>query len=257
MCYYSYKVVYTNMKRLHCIKSTLCTLLLPAVYASFSILLLLFTSCSFTMTATLRSDNQIEVSYSGAIKPKMTELLKGFNSAPGAKNSPLISAASVSASLLKISELSRISVKETDSQALVGSLWITDPEKLSRRFPFISHKLGSGESVLTFMVSRESAPQLLSLFTEDVRDYLDALMAPVVSGEKLTNAEYLALVASVYGKTIAQEIESSRLALDIKVPGKISKVIGGTAAESRASFSIPLVDLLVLQKPLIYQVLWN
>ncbi|MCA1950714.1 MAG: hypothetical protein LDL24_09085 [Treponema sp.] len=209
------------------------------------------------MTATLRSDQQIEVSYSGAIKPKMAELLKGFNSAPGAKNSPLLSAASVSASLQKISELSSISVKETDSQALVGSLWITDSEKLSRRFPFISQKLGSGESVLTFTVSRESAPQLLSLFTQDVRDYLDALMAPVVSGEKLTNAEYLALVTSVYGKTIAQEIESSRLTLDIQVPGKIAKVIGGTAAESRASFSIPLLDLLVLQKTLNYQVVWN
>ncbi|WP_304226101.1 hypothetical protein [Gracilinema caldarium] len=216
-----------------------------------------FVSCSFSMTATLRSDQQIEVSYSGAIKPKMAELLKGFNSASGAKNSLLISAASVSASLQKISELSRISVKETDAQALAGSLWITDPEKLSRRFSFISQKLGSGESVLTFTVSRESAPQLLSLFTQDVRDYLDALMAPVLSGEKLTNAEYLALVTSVYGKTIAQEIESSRLALDIQVPGKITKVIGGTAAESRASFSIPLLDLLVLQKTLNYQVVWN
>lgn len=231
--------------------------MLPAVYVAFGTLSLLLASCSFSMTATLRSDNQIEISYSGAVKPKMAELLTGFNSSPGAKNSPLISAVSVSASLQKIAELSRISVKETEAQTLVGSLWITDPEKLSHRFPVVSHQLGPGESVLIFTISKESAPQLLSLFAQDVRDYLDALMAPVVSGENMSNAEYLSLVSSVYGKTIAQEIESSRLALDIKVPGKISKVIGGAAAGSRASFSISLVDLLVLQKPLIYQVHWN
>jgi len=60
-----------------------------------------------------------------------------------------------------------------------------------------------------------------------------------------------------YGKTIAQEIEASRIYLEIQVPGTVTRIVGGTGTAKGAVFSIPLVDILVLQKPLIYQIVWK
>lgn len=214
-------------------------------------------ACSFSMVATLRSDQQVDLSYTGAIKPKVAALLSDLGGTAKSSDRPLISAASVTASLQKIPELSQIVAKNQVPQGLEGRLRVANPEKLSQRFPFVTQKLGSGASLFSLTLSRETTPQLLSLFTAEVRDYLDALMAPIASGEKQTSGEYLALLTSVYGKTIAQEIESSLISLEIQVPGTITQVIGGTWTGNRAVFNIPLVDLLVMQKPLVYQISWK
>jgi hypothetical protein len=95
------------------------------------------------------------------------------------------------------------------------------------------------------------------LLSPEVRDYLSALMAPVATGETLTQKEYLALVQSVYGKGLAEEIASAKITLTIDFPGTISVIQGGKATKNRGVFTIPLGDLLVLERPLRYEVAWQ
>lgn len=220
-------------------------------------LFFVLTSCSLSVVATLRPDRQVDIIYSGEVKPKVASLLQAFGGATQAESEPLISATSVTASLEKIPELSSIMTKNLDPQGLEGKLSITNPEKLSARFSFMDQTFGTDESVFNLRITRESAPELLALFSPEVRDYLDALMAPISSGETLTLTEYRSLLTSVYGKTIAQEIETSHVSLEIRVPGRVLRVVGGTSSGSRAVFVIPLQDLLVLQKPLLYQIAWK
>ena len=73
--------------------------------------------------------------------------------------------------------------------------------------------------------------------------------------------EYLELVASFYNVTISNEIASSRIRASIEFPGSVRNVIApgrtGTFSGRRANFDIPLLDLLVLETPLVYEVTWN
>jgi hypothetical protein len=98
---------------------------------------------------------------------------------------------------------------------------------------------------------------MLLLVSPDVSDYLSALMAPVATGEELSKQDYLALVSSVYGKGIAAEIADARVSLDLELPGTVLSAPGGTFSGRRASFKVPLTDLLVLERPLLYEIRWK
>jgi hypothetical protein len=82
-------------------------------------------------------------------------------------------------------------------------------------------------------------------------------MAPVATGEQLTKQEYLELVASVYRKELAAEISAARIRARVEFPGTVVSVRGGTFSGSSAEFDVPLIDLLVLENRLSYEVVWR
>jgi hypothetical protein len=98
---------------------------------------------------------------------------------------------------------------------------------------------------------------MLAYISPDIVAYLSALMAPLATGEAMTKKEYLALIASIYGSGIADEIAAAFFNATIDLPGPVQSVKGGTFSGKRAEFAIPLVDLLVLEKPLTYEVVWK
>jgi hypothetical protein len=110
---------------------------------------------------------------------------------------------------------------------------------------------------LTITLDRDSAPRILSLLSEEVTAYLAALMAPAVTGEVLSRADYLEQVGWIYGRTVANEIAAARITVRIDFPGPISSIRGGTFSGAQARFELPLADLLVLEKPLEYEVRWR
>jgi hypothetical protein len=121
----------------------------------------------------------------------------------------------------------------------------------------IAYEQGPAGGRLTITIDRASGPSLLALISQDVKDYLSALMAPVSTGEPLSRAEYLALVSAVYGRGIAEEISAARIRLSIDFPGPVLSAQGGSFTGSRAQFEVPLADLLVLESPLVYEVRWH
>ena len=88
----------------------------------------------------------------------------------------------------------------------------------------------------------------------DVTDYLDLLMAPVYTGEELTEQEYLELFASVYGESFAKDFENTNFVVQINILEKIQNI--ETAKDNIASVNfegnvanikIPLYKLLCNQ----------
>ena len=106
-------------------------------------------------------------------------------------------------------------------------------------------------------ISRENGPVIIELLSPQIADFLNALMAPLATGEELSRLEYLELVASFYNRAISEEIAASRIRASIDFPGTVTSVQGGTFSGRRVTFDIPLLDLLVLETPLSYSVLWN
>ncbi len=112
---------------------------------------------------------------------------------------------------------------------------------------------------MTLTLSPEVLRGLYDSMDEQTRGYVDLFMAPAFTGERMDAAEYAALVASVYGKDLADELSSAVMELSLAVPkGKkaLSASSGAKVAGRRASFQLPLLDLLVLTEERSYSVSW-
>jgi hypothetical protein len=100
----------------------------------------------------------------------------------------------------------------------------------------------------------------MALLSTDAIDYLTALMAPVVLEEYIPRDEYLSLVSSLYGRPLADEISEAVIHAAMDFPGPITSFntsgTGLSVSGSRAIFDIPLLDLLLLERPLSWEVVW-
>jgi hypothetical protein len=148
-------------------------------------------------------------------------------------------------------------VEGTIAVSRIGEFLMLPESQGGGRIRFIQYEQGPGGGRLVISLDRDSAPQLFSLISGEVTEYLSALMAPAATGEILTRAEYLDLVASVYGKPVAGEIAAARIHAVLDFPGPVGAVRGGSFQGSRVQFEVPLLDLLVLESPLSYEVTWK
>ena len=72
-------------------------------------------------------------------------------------------------------------------------------------------------------------------------------MAPVFLGEAVPKDEYVDLIASVYGKALADEASRAKIKISFFAPN------GEKAVKT---IECPLVDLLTAAKPLVFSAAW-
>ncbi|MBQ3688106.1 MAG: hypothetical protein II932_09750 [Treponema sp.] len=113
---------------------------------------------------------------------------------------------------------------------------------------------------LTLNLSPATMRALYASMDLQTRSYVDLFMAPVFTGEPMSGGEYTALIASVYGKDLAQEIADARMEITLSAPrGEKAASCSNAGAKlsgRSARFSIPLLDLLVLEEPQSYRITW-
>jgi hypothetical protein len=230
-------------------------------------LTLLFGSCSARLDGALRRDGTAALTLEAALEPRMAALIRSLaalsrDAGPPPAEAPLIDGVAISRSLAVAPGIAGAALVNTGPEAVAGSVTISRVDELlalpgTREERLIAYEQDGAGGRLTITIDRVSGPSLLALISQDVKDYLSALMAPVSTGEALSRTEYLALVAAVYGRGIAEEIAAARIRLAIDFPGPVLSAQGGSVSGSRARFEVPLADLLVLERPLVYEVRWH
>jgi len=234
-----------------------------AIFVIFITLLVLFTSCTAGITGTIRAGGTAEISAQASLGPRTLALMKSLKGFMGDESSaPLLDGRTIGASLAASPGIRSVSLRNTSPSALEGVISASDLGNFlaTGEGKFITYVDRPSNSSIVVVLDRNSAPLLISALSPEVEEYLSALMAPVITGEIITNGEYLDIVASVYGRPLADEIASARIKAQIEFPRQPLAVLGGNAASSgqgrRAEFDIPLLDLLVLERPLRYEVTW-
>jgi hypothetical protein len=230
-------------------------------------LFVLFASCSAQLTGQLAQDASGTVQLQAGLEPNMTALIRSLGSlnAGGTVNTqsgqPLLDAAAVNKSLGAAPGVKASSLRNTGRDRIDGTVTVSKIDDLlaagDRRFIRYEAPAGGAPGRLTIHLDRGLGPRILSYISPEAGDYLSALMAPVATGEALSKKEYLELVASIYGKNIADEIAASTIRAAISFPGQIQSVRGGGFSGREARFETPLADLLVLENPLDYEVVWR
>jgi hypothetical protein len=231
---------------------------------------LFFASCAARISGSLQANGQAALNIYAALEPRMTALIARLANAgspvPGGQQSvPILNGPAISASMSAAPGVASVSFKNTAPSAIEG------PVKVSRIGDFLAGgKTGgfisfeqsppgapSGGGRCVISINLDSGPKILALISPDIGDYLAAIMAPLATGEVLTKAKYLEEVSLVWGKGIADEIANASIRASIDFPGQVQSVKGGTFSGRKAEFNIPLLDLLVLETPLSYEVTWR
>ena len=221
-------------------------------------LIIFFPSCSAKINAQLQQGGSGTVQLQANLEPNMTALIRSFMSMGGVQPGTLLDAAVLNRSLQAASGISSAALRNTGPEKVEGTIGVSRINDLLNAGAnrFVQYEAGATSGKLGIHLDRSITPNLLMQIYPDAVDYLSALMAPAATGEALTRANYLSLVESVYGKALANEIASSRVTAAITMPGAVKSVKGGTFSGREARFDIALVDLLVLEQPLDYEIIW-
>jgi hypothetical protein len=234
-----------------------------------TVILLLLMGCSGRIDGNLRQDGSAELSLEINIEPRMGAMLRSLSSlgarSPADRSAPVISGPAIARSMAAAPGILSVDLANTGPSGIAGTLGVSRVDGLlampgapeRRRFIALGSGGETGENRLSIVLDREIAPLLLAMISSDMRDYLSALFAPAATGDFLSKAEYLELVEDIYGKALAEEIAAAEIAVTIGFPGAISSVKGGTFDGASAVFNIALADILVLENPLEYEVLWK
>lgn len=240
----------------------------PVVFILAAAMLALLGGCSGRIDGSLRQDGAAELSLDINIEPRMSAMLRSLSSLAGRqgdRNAPVINGPAIARSLAAAPGILSADLANTGPAGIAGTVRASRVDELfampgvPERKRFITLGIGQepGDKRLSAFLDRETAPLLLAMISADVRDYLSALFAPAATGDALTRAEYLDLVEDIYGKALADEIAAAEIAVTVGFPGAIRSVKGGTYSGSSAAFAIALADILVLEEPLEYEVIWK
>ncbi|MCL2230759.1 MAG: hypothetical protein FWC01_06650 [Treponema sp.] len=215
-------------------------------------------SCAARINGSLASDGSASLSLNMALEPAMTSLIQRLNEAGSGASGPVLNGPGIASSFASAPGVTSATFRNLTSSSIEGQIRISAISEFfgtRRGFVTFEQRAQGGRCVIN--LNRTNGPEILGLISEEISDYLNALMAPVATGEEMTRPEYLDLVASFYNRNIRNEIASSRVRVSIDFPGAITAARGGTYSGRRANFDIPLLDLLVLENPLVYEVTWN
>jgi hypothetical protein len=224
-----------------------------------SLVVLPFYSCASMIKGTISADSSAELTVvDAALQPRMTALIRTLTSAAGQTDEPILNGAVITQSILKSPGVTYALLKNTSQSSVAGIVQI---KNINEFLGFMGNNkfiaFDQTAKICQININRENAPVMLSLLSPEIMGYLNALMAPAATGENMSKSEYLELIAMFYSKAISDEIAASQIRASVEFPGTITSVKGGTFSGRQANFDIPLLDILVLEVPLSYEVKWN
>ena len=227
----------------------------------------LFGSCAARINGSLLAGGQADLHINVSLEPRMAALIVRLAGATGQDQAGanVLDGPAISASMQAAPGIGAVSLANTAPAAVAG------PVRISQLGDFLALGAGSdaaNHGFITFeqgpqggrcliSLSLDTGPAMLALLSEEITDYLSALMAPIATGEVLAKDEYLDLVAMVYSRGIADEIAQSRIRASLDLPGAVQSARGGTFSGRRAEFDVSLLDILVLETPVSYEVTWR
>ncbi|GHU64201.1 hypothetical protein FACS189447_00480 [Spirochaetia bacterium] len=236
------------------------------VFFVYSLVFFLFFACSARIEGSLKQGGSADLTLKTSLEPRMTSLIKSFQSIMGPSGSAelILDGQGIGKSMAAAPGIASVSLKNTAPAAIEGTVGVSKAgdflavgEKKFVTYTDNTADAGAEPSGrLVIALDLQTAPDVLALLSPDAVDYLNALMAPAATGEVISRREYLNLVSTLYGKPIADEIQNAAIRASLNLPGPITFIHGGTAAGSRADFEVPLLDLLVLDTPIYYEVSW-
>jgi len=212
-----------------------------------------FASCSANLSLKAQNDGSVKTDFSADMGAYLAQALDGISANMGGKD--VINAASLKKAFTG-SDFTGVSAAVPNKQTVIvsGNIVPLDKQK-SFKGVKTSSFIKCEDNKLTITLSPASLQGFYNSMGQEDRTYLDLFMAPIFTGEKMSQSEYKELIASVYGQELADDMQKGKITFTLAVPdGKARKTSGAKLGQSKASanskritFSIPMIEFLTLQ----------
>jgi hypothetical protein len=231
---------------------------LPILLATLTLLCL--SACAARVTARIGASHDAELAVAASIPPLLAAKLRAF---PGtSKDKPLFDLVAVRSGMQARPGLRIVNLSNPGPDSLAFSLAIDDlakllasPEIAGPGLIRLVESKGESELILRFERGKGGAIQALAPGLDP--EILDALSPPAMVGGDFTRAEYREMLSGILSAKAVAELDSAAIDVSIALPGTLLSVVGGTAKGSNWTFSLPVLDLLVLEKPLEFRARWK
>lgn len=187
-------------------------------------------SCTADLTLELKKDGQIAVSFKGSAGAAFTKMIQAATGNP----TVVFETDEIAAELEKSGF---VNVKASSNNA---DIQVSMVDAAQNTFIVKSGLVQAKDNRLSVLLNAKNLYNFYTLADEQIVMILDLLIAPVFNDEQLEEAEYLELLGSFYGDSVAQELSQSVLNLTI---------IGADGA--KVEQKLPLTTLLCLADQII------
>lgn len=224
------------------------------LFAGFLFAGFLCAGCQTKAECNLENSGRATLRVDSALGAQMGALLRNMASEKINAAAPVFDAALIDKSLKENKNIEKSSWTQNGPLAVHGEIVI---KKIDSFIPKdVKNVISLKQGALSITIDRKNGAAVLAAISPDLTDYLSAIMAPLATGEELTKKEYFELVAGVYSAALAKEIENARFVLRLNLPSELRSVKGGVKQRRAAVFNTALADILVLEKPIIYEASW-
>lgn len=117
------------------------------------------------------------------------------------------------------------------------------------------YTVSGGQKSLTVHIDRKNFKELSSVFPAMSSAAFEGI-APQEQ-DTITESEYLDMIEFTLGPEGPAALKASSVELVVKPEGTIVSQTGGTVASGQVTFRMPLIRLLMLDKPLDYSLVWK
>ena len=170
-----------------------------------------FMSCAARIDGSLASDGSAVLSVNMSLEPRMTTLIRSLSAAGGQTDGPVLDGPAIARSMSAAPGIASVTLRNTTPAAIEGQVRITRVSEFLAASGtaaeaggrFISFEQGNNGGRSEIRINRYNGPLITGLLSPEITDYLNALMAPLATGEEMTRSEYLELVASFYNRAIS------------------------------------------------------
>jgi hypothetical protein len=226
---------------------------------------LIFSSCSGNYTVLLGDNNNADISFNtnvdSATLTAVTDKLKSLSSSD-IKNEQVsfFDQIQFTKGLNSLKGVNDVSVKKETQDRISGSFSISDLTKLepsnsSTKLFTITHY--QGKKTLIFTLTKSNAKTAFQLFPGINASLIDALSPPALYEDELTQDEYRQNLLLFFGKNHISAVDTSKYTITLIIPGHILSSSGLSVSGNKATCTFSLLDLLVLNKPIQFQITWN
>ncbi|MBP3710516.1 MAG: hypothetical protein J6I73_08980 [Treponema sp.] len=196
-----------------------------------------FSSCTASVELRAHDDSSITVAYDASFGGAFIELMRAL---AGGHDALLFNADEMARQFHEVGiETVRVSSPADASLSVAATVPHNSHDAISQ-----SGCIARAERSMSLICSLETFTKLYESLPPSLQSYIDLFMAPIFSGDAMTKGEYLDLVASVYGKKLADEVAAARVKITM---------YGGNAKQA---YTIPLVELLTATMQNVYSIAW-
>ncbi len=181
---------------------------------------LFFCGCPLKVTINLDKNDNKSIFFSSSLGTAFVENLDALQQVPGQVGGPSDNLERISSKIQ--SELNQSYFKNAsvrfDKNTLTASVQVNSQKALPTEFLGIN-KASSGDEFYLAIDPQSLAASILQENTS-AKTLADILMAPIISGEEMSLAEYKDLLTEIYGAPLASELLSGDLTIEYIRNGK-------------------------------------